>query len=100
MTVRVLRFRVQKRQGQLAQLRRASVVPWKEQQTVDQRLAFVMAYMKGNASMAELCREFSVSRKTGYKWLQRFLDGGVPNLVLRPKSRDAFGFYTWSTRPV
>lgn len=31
--------------------------------------------------MAELCREFGVSRKTGYKWLQRFLDGGVPNLV-------------------
>jgi transposase InsO family protein len=37
--------------------------------------------MKGHSSMAELCREFSVSRKTGYKWLQRFLDGGVPNLV-------------------
>ena len=31
--------------------------------------------------MADLCREFGVSRKTGYKWLQRFLDGGVPNLV-------------------
>lgn len=32
-------------------------------------------------TMAELCREFQVSRKTGYKWVQRFLDGGVPNLV-------------------
>jgi transposase InsO family protein len=28
--------------------------------------------------MAEPCRQFQVSRKTGYKWVQRFLDGGVP----------------------
>lgn len=33
--------------------------------------------------MSELCRQFGVSRKTGYKWAQRFLDGGVPNLVNR-----------------
>ena len=33
--------------------------------------------------MAELCREFGISRKTGYKWAQRFLDGGMPNLVDR-----------------
>jgi putative transposase len=33
--------------------------------------------------MAALCREFGVSRKTGYKWEQRFLDGGVPNLIDR-----------------
>lgn len=31
--------------------------------------------------MSELCREFGISRKTGYKWEQRFLDGGLPNLV-------------------
>lgn len=56
-------------------------MPWKEQQTVDERLAFVMAHMQGRSSMAELCRQFGVSRKTGYKWVQRFLDGGAPNLV-------------------
>lgn len=33
--------------------------------------------------MSALCREFGISRKTGYKWEQRFLDGGVPNLVDR-----------------
>jgi transposase InsO family protein len=37
--------------------------------------------MQGRMTMAELCRDFQVSRKTGYKWVQRFLDGGVPNLV-------------------
>lgn len=40
-----------------------------------------MAHLQGRSKMAELCREFQVSRKTGYKWVQRFLDGGVPNLV-------------------
>ena len=58
-------------------------MPWKEQRPVDQREAFVLAHLQGRASMAELCREFGISRKTGYKWAQRFLDGGVPNLVDR-----------------
>jgi len=58
-------------------------MPWKEQHTVDQRMAFVLAYMQRRVTMAELCREFGVSRKTGYKWTQRFLDGGAPNLLNR-----------------
>lgn len=58
-------------------------MPWKEQQTVDQRMAFVLAYMQHRVTMAELCREFGVSRKTGYKWTQRFIDGGAPNLLNR-----------------
>lgn len=33
--------------------------------------------------MAQLCREFQISRKTGYKWVQRFVDGGMPNLLDR-----------------
>lgn len=36
--------------------------------------------------MAELCREFGIARRTGYKWAQRFLDGGVPNLVDRTRA--------------
>src|SRR5450432_4423322 len=58
-------------------------MPWKEQCTVDRRQAFVLEHLKGHLTMAELCRDFGVSRKTGYKWTQRFLDGGVPNLVDR-----------------
>lgn len=36
--------------------------------------------------MAELCREYGISRKTGYKWLQRFLDGGIPALMDRSRA--------------
>lgn len=58
-------------------------MPWKEQQTVDQRMALVLAYMQHRMTMTELCREFGVSRRTGYKWTQRFIDGGAPNLLDR-----------------
>jgi transposase InsO family protein len=47
-------------------------MPWKECSTVSQRLEFVrLASMEG-ANRAELCRRFGISRKTGYKWLNRF----------------------------
>src|SRR5690606_34012667 len=46
----------------------------------------VRAYFSQRASMADLCREYGISRKTGYKWTQRFLDGGVPNLVDRSRA--------------
>ncbi|WP_230469597.1 helix-turn-helix domain-containing protein [Gibbsiella quercinecans] len=32
-----------------------------------QRLQFVTACLKGDTSVAELCRRFNISRKTGYK---------------------------------
>ena len=67
-------------------MRHAAAVPWKEQRNVDQRLAFVLAHMRGTSTMTDLCRDFGVSRKTGYKWTQRFLDGGAPNLVDRARA--------------
>lgn len=60
-------------------------MPWKEQLLVDQREEFVMQYLSHNLSMSELCRQREVSRKTGYKWVQRFLDGGAPALLNRSR---------------
>ena len=36
-----------------------------------QREEFVLAVEAGNRTVSELCREFGISRKTGYKWLNR-----------------------------
>jgi transposase InsO family protein len=69
-------------------------MPWKEHRTVDRREAFVRARLKGEQTMAELCREFGVSRKTGYKWEQRFLDGGMPNLIDRASRPHVFSRIT------
>lgn len=31
--------------------------------------------------MTQLCRDFGVSRKTGYKWVERFFESGAPGLA-------------------
>ncbi len=41
---------------------------------------FVLAALAPDANVAELCREAGISRKTGYKWIARFRDGGLPAL--------------------
>jgi hypothetical protein len=45
---------------------REGKVPWKECGKVDERLRFVARLLDGE-KMAPLCREFDISRKTGYK---------------------------------
>ena len=55
-------------------------MPWKETCAVDQRMRFMVAYEAGEDTMAELCRRHAVSRKTGYKWLGRYVEAGVDGL--------------------
>ncbi len=52
---------------------------------MDERLRFVARLLEGE-KMAELCREFDISRKTGYKIFQRYKDLGLDGLTGR--SRD------------
>jgi len=53
---------------------------WKETYKLDQRIEFVNRALTEKISFTELCKEYGISRKTGYKWKQRFLEGGYPNL--------------------
>jgi putative transposase len=43
-------------------------MPWKEVKVLDERQEFVEGYLKKEYSLAHLCRQFCISRKTGYKW--------------------------------
>ncbi len=54
---------------------------WKETNKLDQRVEFVNRVLTEKVSFTELCKEYGISRKTGYKWKQRFLEGGYPNLA-------------------
>ena len=58
-------------------------MPWKESTRMDERLAFVEAYLSGLYEMAELCRCAGVSRPTGYLWLERFRQQGEAGLLDR-----------------
>lgn len=50
-------------------------MPWKESSVMDERLRFVARRLDGE-SMTDLCREFGISRKTGYKLLNRYREEG------------------------
>ncbi len=51
---------------------------------MDERLRFVARLMDGE-KMAELCREFDISRKTGYKIFSRYKDCGLEGLTDRSR---------------
>jgi transposase InsO family protein len=56
-------------------------MPWKESRIVDQRLQFLSSYQKEEMSVSELCREFGVSRPTGYRWINRYKESGPEGLL-------------------
>ncbi len=51
-------------------------MPWKECSVMDERLSFIARHLEGEG-MSDLCREFGISRKTGYKILARYKEEGV-----------------------
>ena len=59
-------------------------MPWKECHVVDERLRFIARLLDGE-KMAGLCREFGVSRKTGYKIFERYKDCGLDGLTDRSR---------------
>lgn len=52
-------------------------MPWQEASTMSLRREFVMLATAEGTNRAALCRRFGVSRKTGYKWLERAVRGAV-----------------------
>lgn len=55
-------------------------MPWPETSVVKLRHEFVLKALEPHANIAELCRETGISRKTGYKWIQRFRESGLEGL--------------------
>lgn len=63
-------------------------MPWKEQQVMNQRVEFVIRAMR-TENFRDLCREYGISPKTGYKWKERFVahgKSGMAEVSRRPKS--------------
>jgi putative transposase len=51
-------------------------MPWQECSKVEERMRFVARLLEGE-KMAVLCREFDISRKTGYKIFDRYKESGT-----------------------
>jgi len=63
-------------------------MPWKESGVVEERTRFAVEYESGEYTMAELCRHYGISRKTGYKIVARWEGcggGGLKDLSRAPK---------------
>ena len=57
-------------------------MPWKEVNVMSLRKEFVFLATNGNdCNFSYLCGRFAISRKTGYKWIKRFLTDGEDGLV-------------------
>jgi len=50
-------------------------MPWKEETVENLRRAFVVEAIREGSNISELCRRYGITRKTGYKWIQRYYDG-------------------------
>lgn len=59
-------------------------MPWRECSVMEERLRFVARLLDGDG-MSDVCREFGISRKTGYKIYQRYRQEGLEALSDRSR---------------
>ena len=59
-------------------------MPWKECNHMDERIKFVARLLDGEM-MTVVCRDFGISRKTGYKIFNRYKDIGLEGLQDRSR---------------
>lgn len=55
----------------------------------EQRKEFINYYLENQANLSELCREFEISRKTAYKWIDRYKDWGYEGLKDQRRARQS-----------
>ena len=51
-------------------------MPWTASSVMEERLRFVARLLDGE-TMTDMCREFGISRKTGYKIFDRYRSTGL-----------------------
>ncbi len=60
-------------------------MPWKEVRPVEQKILFIADYLRQLSSFTDLCTQYGISRKTGYKWIERFEQSGLDGLNERSR---------------
>jgi transposase-like protein len=78
-------------------------MPWKTMKAEEQRLQFVIRATSGKEGLAALCREFGISRPTGYLWRRRYQEAGsftALREVSRRPHRNPTGTAAWKEQRV
>jgi transposase len=51
----------------------------------EQRVSFVVTACRGERSFTALCKEFGITRPTGYLWLSRYREAGIAGIAERSR---------------
>ena len=60
-------------------------MPWEHSLPMDQKTQFVSEFLRHTISVTELCDRYGISRKTGYKWIDRYQAEGPAGLADRSR---------------
>lgn len=60
-------------------------MPWSQTSPMNQKVLFIADHLKGSRPVAELCSEYGISRKTAYKWIERYIERGAAGLEDRSR---------------
>lgn len=60
-------------------------MPWKECGAMEERMRFIVDWERLGLSFQELCERYGISRPTGYKWVERFVEEGAAGLEERSR---------------
>jgi putative transposase len=69
-------------------------MPWNETTPMDQKMQFIADYLCGELSMTELCELYGIARKTGYKFVDRYLNDGPEGLEERSRRPENYARHT------
>ena len=58
-------------------------MPWKSVTPMDEIIRFVSLAQTDRFTVTDLCEQFGISRKTGYKHLERYAAAGLKGLQTR-----------------
>ena len=51
-------------------------MPWRDTNAMEQRVQFIRDWLKRTHCVSELCALYGISRKTAYKWIERYMSDG------------------------
>ena len=60
-------------------------MPWSQTTPMDEKTKFIADHLRGVFSITELCTNYRISRKTAYKWIDRYLHEGPAGLEDRSR---------------
>lgn len=61
-------------------------MPWSETTAMEQKIQFIRDWTRGSHTISDLCALYAISRKTGYKWIQRYVEEGPDGLLERSRA--------------